>query len=500
MEAIVCTLKLNNHPIDFQVIYRIPNTSVLEFCSEFMDSIECNIMTTHNKPLLLGDFNIHVDHTDHHDTVTFLDMLDSLNLRNQVAFLTHLSGHTLDLVLDDIVSPIVTSVTKGHMMSDHCFTDCMVAVTGTEPMKLTTIKTRKLKVIDMSAFKSDITNITLKSTDLHRMVMEYNTHLQELLNTYAPEVEKTVLKREMQPWFSDKIRHEIQVQRAKERQWLRNPTDYNLQVFYNQSHFVSNIIRKAQEDNYHSILENNKSDFKVVCKITNSLLFYNDPSPLPPIKNSKALANEFNQFFKDKVQMIMDNLAPTEDNQTDQQYLELDYTTDKRFREFIPVNSEKIVKIIRTEPPKSCDLDPVPSKILKQVCEDISPLIATIDNTSLTSGVFSGNLKNALLRPLLKKATLEVTVLKDFRPVSNLSYLSKLIERVACKQLTDFTAQSGNLEDYQSAYRQGHLTETALLKVKDDILAAIDNQEVMCLVLLDLSAAFDTILHSLLLN
>ena len=218
------------------------------------------------------------------------------------------------------------------------------------------------------------------------------------------------------------------------------------------------------------------------------------------MKNSKALANEFNQFFKDKVQKIMDNLAPTEDNLIDQQYLESDYTTDKRFREFIPVNSDKIAKIIRTAPPKSYELDLVPSKILKQGCEDISPLIASIVNTSLTSGVFSSNLKNALLRPLLKEATLEVTVLKNFRPVSNLSYLSKLIARVVCKQLTDFDAQSGNLEDYQSAYRPGHLTETALLKVKDDILAAKDNQEVMCLVLLDLSAAFDTISHSLLLN
>ena len=232
----------------------------------------------------------------------------------------------------------------------------------------------------------------------------------------------------------------------------------------------------------------------------NSLLFCNDPSSLPPMKNSKALANEFNQFFKDKVQKIMDNLAPTEDNPTDQQYLESDYTTDKRFREFIPVNSDKIARIIRTALPKSCELDLVPSKILKQVWEDISPLIAAIVYTSLTSGVFLGNLKNALLRPLPKIATLEVTVLKNFRPVSNLSYLSKLIERVVCKQLTDFAAKSGNLEDYQSAYRQGHSTETALLKVKDDILTAIDNQEVMCLVLLDLSAAFDTVLHLLLLN
>ena len=71
------------------------------------------------------------------------------------------------------------------------------------------------------------------------------------------------------------------------------------------------------------------------------------------MKNSKALANEFNQFFKGKVQKIMDNLAPTEDNLTDQQYLESHYTTKKRFREFMPVNSDKIAKIMRTAPPKS---------------------------------------------------------------------------------------------------------------------------------------------------
>ena len=300
METIVCRLKLNNHPTDFQVIYRIPGTSVLEFCSEFMDSIECNIMTTHNKPLLLGDFNIHIDHTDHHKTGTFLDMLDSLNLRNWVVFPTHLSGHTLDLVLDDIDSPIVTSVTKGHMMSDHFFTDCMITVTSTEPMKPTTIKTRKLKAIDMSAFKSDIANITLKSTDLHGMVMQYNMHLQELLNTHAPEVEIMVCKRKMQSWFSDKIRQEIQVWRAKERKWLKDPTNYNLPAFYNQRHFFSNIIRKAQKDHYHSILEDNKSHFKVVFKITSSLLFCTDPSPLPPMKNSKTLVDEFNQFLRTK--------------------------------------------------------------------------------------------------------------------------------------------------------------------------------------------------------
>ena len=76
---------------------------------------------------------------------------------------------------------------------------------------------------------------------------------------------------------------------------------------------------------------------------------------------------------------------------------------------------------------------------------------------------------------------------KNYRPVSNLSYLSKLIERIVCSRIVTEAHISGNMEPFQSVYHEGHSTETALLKVKTDILNAIDNTEVMYLVLLDLS-------------
>ena len=72
-------------------------------------------------------------------------------------------------------------------------------------------------------------------------------------------------------------------------------------------------------------------------------------------------------------------------------------------------------------------------------------------------------------------------------------YLSKLVEKAVCNQITRFAAQTNNTEELQSAYCEDHSMETALLKVKTDLLAALDNQEVSCLILLDLSAAFDTV-------
>ena len=108
-------------------------------------------------------------------------------------------------------------------------------------------------------------------------------------------------------------------------------------------------------------------------------------------------------------------------------------------------------------------------------------------------------LKNAAVRPLLKKANLPLEE-KNYRPVSNLSYLGKLIESAACNLIVDFASNTGNIENNQSAYRVGHNTKSALLKVKTDLLHALDKREVTCLVLLDLSAAFDTVDHDLLLN
>ena len=91
-------------------------------------------------------------------------------------------------------------------------------------------------------------------------------------------------------------------------------------------------------------------------------------------------------------------------------------------------------------------------------------------------------------------------ILSNYHPASNLSYISKLIEMAACDQIVHLAESSGNTELMQSAYRAGHSCKTVLLKVKIDILHAMENCEVICLVMLDLSVAFDTVSHSLLLN
>ena len=121
-------------------------------------------------------------------------------------------------------------------------------------------------------------------------------------------------------------------------------------------------------------------------------------------------------------------------------------------------------------------------------------------NRSLQFGWLPLSQRHAIVKPILKKEGLDQDDVKNYRPMSNLTYISKLVERMVSKQLTTFLEEHSLLPKPQSGFRARHSTETALLKVLSDILSAADHGDVTLLGLLDLSAAFDTVDHDILLH
>ena len=119
-------------------------------------------------------------------------------------------------------------------------------------------------------------------------------------------------------------------------------------------------------------------------------------------------------------------------------------------------------------------------------------------NKSFETGVFPENLKHAIVRPILKKPSLDPFELKSYRPISNLSFTSKLIERLAVNRFNQHISTNQLLPDCQSAYRRHHSTETAVAIVINNIARTVDSGKVCALSLLDLSAAFDTVDHCIL--
>jgi hypothetical protein len=145
-----------------------------------------------------------------------------------------------------------------------------------------------------------------------------------------------------------------------------------------------------------------------------------------------------------------------------------------------------IAALIKECPSKFSSRDPIPTSLLRKFADVLAVPIASILNLSLSSGILPGEMKLTFVSPLLKKSSLCVDNLNNYRPVSLLSFLSKLVERVVAKQLSSHLLTGDLYVPVQSAYRPNHSTETALLKVFNDLLLSVDSGDAAALALIGL--------------
>ena len=137
---------------------------------------------------------------------------------------------------------------------------------------------------------------------------------------------------------------------------------------------------------------------------------------------------------------------------------------------------------------------------IKQLIQLLAPFLTTLFNKSLALGYLPEAFRLAEITPILKKSSLDPAVLGNYRPISNLPFISKVLERAVNERMLVHLQTNGLMPKHQSAYRRGHSTETALLKVTSDALLAADQGKLTLLGMLDLSAAFDCVDHDILLN
>ena len=150
--------------------------------------------------------------------------------------------------------------------------------------------------------------------------------------------------------------------------------------------------------------------------------------------------------------------------------------------------------------PKSCELDLIPSKLLIECLDSILPSPTDLFNSSLASRIFPQCFKSALVTPILKKKCLDHNDLNNYRPVSNLCFIAKILEKLVLSQVSSYLYSHNLHNTCQSAYRPGHSTETALLKVVDDLFLSFDKGNIPVLAMLHFSSAFDTIDHPILVH
>ena len=156
--------------------------------------------------------------------------------------------------------------------------------------------------------------------------------------------------------------------------------------------------------------------------------------------------------------------------------------TPPSFSSFKTVTADEVSKLLSQSPDTNCDLDPIPTSLLKQCSHIFLPTLTKIINLSISTGVFPDQFKSCSVHPHLNKSSLDKENLTNYRPISHLSFLSKLTERVVKLRLTEYLSSNNLLKSFQSAYIKHHPTETTLHSVHDyNIKAIVDNRSLVSL-------------------
>src|SRR6218665_1157051 len=174
--------------------------------------------------------------------------------------------------------------------------------------------------------------------------------------------------------------------------------------------------------------------------------------------------------------------------------------TDCRLSAMVPVTGTELRRIILSSAAKSCELDPLPTFLLQELVDALLPFLTRLCNRSIQDGILPQLQKRSILIPVLKREGLNTTDPSNYRPIANVTFLSKIIERVAASQLIAYLEINKLLPVCQSGFRKGHSTETLLLRLLSDIYGAVDRSRLTLLALFDVSAAFDTVDHEILLK
>ena len=215
METHCCTINFAASHIFLQIIYRFPNTSMIDFGNELAGHFKSHASNLTDKMLLVGDFNIHVDNPDNPDTILLNNLLASYNLVNRINFPTHKLQHTLDLIIENGDNLLLVSTSRGLHILDHNFVHCTLNVKHPLPSPKT-IQYRHIKKMDHTAFRDNLKKHLklLEDQSLEDMISTYDSLLTQTLDALAPVKTKTIKTMQVQPWFSATIK-DLQDERAE---------------------------------------------------------------------------------------------------------------------------------------------------------------------------------------------------------------------------------------------------------------------------------------------
>ena len=514
-EVCFVEVKCQNAKIAVGVVYKSPLISYTEY--SVLTEVLAPIITGYEHHLILGDFNIDQLKPESSACKYFREhILEPYDLSQMIREPTRIaktSSTLIDLLLVSYPDNVkVVGVADIPAIADHRLIYCSYALKKPK-FKPKIIYKRKMANFDITKFKHDIDmapwgNLAVfDENDLDNKVTVLENIYREIIDKHCPKVEIRVTHPSSSAWRTpeikemqnDRDKYYSKFKKMKKNQTSAEKSDHNFKaklkitenIYHQLRNKVTHAIRKSKiqvfDDKINNKLKQPKEFYTALKNhniVDSKKSCFKDINFDPNVLNQAFLSNNNADLDEQKVSSEEQRIG-NKPKATNHQF---------KFHEVSGLNVIKVVKAIKTN---ACGVDDISSFFIKISIEYTADILADIINSSFVNSFFPNRWKQAIVKPIPKISN--PVKASDYRPISLLPAFSKIAEKIAAIQMTDFLEEHKLLDHLQSAYKKGHSTTTALLNVSDSIFQAMDESDVILLTLLDYSKAFDTANHRLII-
>ena len=505
-------------------IYRPPNSNMNNFFESIDEQLEK--ISRENKTIyLMGDFNIDLSHyveTNSSDTTThlnennnsdkFVNMLSSYALYPSIKIptrVTPVSSTLIDNIFTNTSEENTNSGVFTYDVSDHLpifFISSQLTFNNVNQGN--TNKLRKENTQTVMALNEELANEEWNDIFGEKDVNKaYEIFINKLIYYYNKNIPLVKNKHHnskiKNPWITRGILRSIKTRNKLYKSYISKPSEHNLKIYKKYRNKLTDIIRTSKKTYYSQKIGTAEGDINATWKIINNLINKNKPqnkidnlkvdSQPENITDPTEIAHIFNSYFTN----IGPDLA-SKINCNDKHFRAFLSRPNKKSMFLIPTNEHEILNMVESlKSKKSSGYDGINTKLLKQIILNIVSPLEYIFNLSLSTGCCPDLLKIAKVIPIYKKD--DSSLVTNYRPISLLPCISKILEKIVYKRLNSFLTSNNILNPSQFGFRKKYSTDFAITKLLDKVIQSLSKKEHVIALFMDLSKAFDTIDHDILL-
>ena len=501
---------INGQAVIVGGIYRHPKGNI----QHFNDALKNTISQIHDDTLaiILGDININLLSENNEKVENYLNNFLEKSFIPCITLPTRIRDYSATLI-DHIFLKcprklLQNKCSSGNLIfdvSDHLpnfmFFNIDVPTIKDRPhIRLFSEKRKKL-------FLDNLVNepSLINENDLGEVNSSYDifsTNYLNLFNKYFPYVRQSRTFYKNKPYITSGIKVSIKTRNKLYHKYLNNKNEINEGIWRRFRNKTRTIITRAQEMYYNKLLKSHQNSSRQLWNTFGKILNKNKQNKRKigslningdKISDPQTITDSFNNFFS----QIGDNLAANFAGNNTNEYKKYLGSPANQSMLLYKISQNEIKNAIKNlKNSNSSGDDEITSTFVKLSAPVLIPALHMIYNLSLTSGVYPHKLKIAKVVPIHKKG--DSTSMNNYRPISILSTINKIFEKILHTRLTKYIDDFNILYKYQFGFRKNHSTELALIEIVDQIRMSLNNGNMTCGIFIDLSKAFDTVNHEIL--